>query len=502
MRTTTFALAILSLWRACSAQTETLVPITAADIGLQRRDGNTVTLQNQVQLLWGGTNSKCVQLKLLSWLTIIESYFANMTLQSGDNELVLSTEYFGTVLSNLTCTSKLSLTFNSNTTFQAAIADWQWVNFSENRTFIMIVNYPGCTQNTDNGRQPWIVSNVRDYDEINLTVDFEATLSTWAIVAHDFILDFGSSTPTPSAIAARDNSYYVDPNSMSRVSPRWNKDESISLNLQHELPSTLYSQTLYGLDFSILCPGCETTGEIKLDGHLEYTLFGPKVISLTATPKDVGINLTALGFQVSGTLGSGWGDSVFVVPDVGLPGWSIPGIFDFGPQFSVEVGFQLSGVKGSATIEAGFTANIPDSSTAVLGIKGVDSSSSGWVPNVVTQPPSLNIEVDGSLELYARTSLDLGATILSVYSFGAGIFMKLPDVILTLGAEYGKQFPTHLSIILKLSLMEHAPDSAGVCDTSDVFAVNFGATVGVDLELGVYTQAGGAKVSNIGKPIS
>lgn len=64
----TFALAALSLWQGCSAEKEILVPIKPSDLGLQRRDGSSIALQDTAELLWGG------------------SIFANLTLQSGENE--------------------------------------------------------------------------------------------------------------------------------------------------------------------------------------------------------------------------------------------------------------------------------------------------------------------------------------------------------------------------------------------------------------------------------
>jgi len=426
------------------AQTEKLVPWHPKDVGLQRRDTpSTITLQDELSLYWGSANG---------------STFVNVTLNTGETELVISTEYFADELVNVQCDGDLILQFKSNETFQAAIADWSWVNFADNRTFFMINNWGPCASSSENGRQPWIVRNVDKYDEENFIVNFNATLTTWEIAAGNSVIEFGSLSPS---VSKRDKTY----------------SKSFSISLAHSLPQTFYSKsTNSGLDFSIDCPGCATTGSINIVGQivLSTTLgvaTGIKSISISAAPQGVGANL-ALGFGVSGTLGSGWQHDWNLVT-VGLPGWSIPLILDVGPQFSVDAGFDLSGIQGSAEISAGVGISIPDSSSAVLGIMGVDSSSNGWVPTVTPTSPQISVEVNGNLELYVEMSVDIGVTIFEKWGYGGGLYLRVPDVNLGLGAEF---------------------DNDGVCaGSSDVFGVTFDCSVGVNLGLGVYTESGGDK---------
>ncbi|KAF7887912.1 uncharacterized protein EAF01_011066 [Botrytis porri] len=447
MRQSVFALAALSLWQSCTAQgtKETLVPYHPRDIGLQRRDAPpSVTLQNELSLIWGSSNG---------------STFVNVTLNTGETELVISTEHFSDSLTDVQCNGDLVLTFKDNATFQDAIADWSWVNFHENRTFFMINNWGACAAASESGRQPWVVHGVDVYDEQNFIVNFNATLSDWDDVMTGAVIEFG-------AMSTSSSSKRTDTIS-----------KTLSLNMAHSLPQTFFSKsTNSGLDFSIDCPGCATTGAIDVQGKIVMnTVIGiptsVKSISITTTPKGVGANL-ALGFSVSGTLGSGWTKDWNLVT-VGLPGWSIPKIIDLGPQFTVDAGFALSGIEGSASISAGVNVAIPDSSSAVLGISGVDSSFNGWVPTATPQTPKVSVQVDGSLEMYTEIGLDVGLTVLSKWGFGGGLFLRIPDVKIDLGAEFNTQ---------------------GVCPGSaDIFGVTLGATVGVDLNLGVYTESGGDK---------
>lgn len=358
------------------------------------------------------------------------------------------------------CNGDLVLTFKDNATFQDAISDWSWVNFHENRTFFMINNWGACAAASESGRQPWVVHGVDVYDEQNFIVNFNATLSDWDDVMSGAVIEFGAMSTSSSSSKRTDT-----------------VSKTLSLNMAHSLPQTFFSKsTNNGLDFSIDCPGCATTGSIDVQGKIVMnTIIGiptsVKSISITATPKGLGANL-ALGFSVSGTLGSGWSKDWNLVT-VGLPGWSIPKIIDLGPQFTVDAGFALSGIEGSASISAGVNVAIPDSSSAVLGISGVDSSFKGWVPTATPQTPKVSVEVDGSLQLYTELGLDVGLTVLSKWGFGGGLFLRIPDVTIDLGAEFNTQ---------------------GVCPGSaDVFGVTLGATVGVDLNLGVYTESGGDK---------
>ncbi|KAB8298566.1 hypothetical protein EYC80_000745 [Monilinia laxa] len=447
MHQSVFALAALSLWQSCTAQAviETLVPYHPRSFDISKRNAPpTITLQDELSLVWGSANG---------------STFVNVTLNTGDTELVISTEHFAESLTDVQCQGDLVLTFKDNATFQDAIADWSWVNFHENRTFFMINNWGACAAAAESGRQPWIVHGVDAYDQQNFVVNFNATLADWDDVMSDAVIEFGSISPT---LSKRDDTV----------------SKTLSLSLAHSLPQTFFSKsTNSGLDFSIDCPGCATTGSIEVQGKIVMgTNFigiptSVKSVSINATPKGVGANL-ALGFGVSGTLGSGWSKEWNLIT-VGLPGWSIPKIITLGPQFTVDAGFTLSSIEGSAQISAGINVAIPDSSSAVLGISGVDSSFKGWVPTVTPQTPKVSVEVDGHLELYTELGLDVGLTVLSKYGFGGGLFLRIPDVNIDLGAEFNTQ---------------------GVCPGSaDVFGVKLGTTVGVNLGLGVYTESSGNK---------
>ncbi|QSZ32282.1 hypothetical protein DSL72_001856 [Monilinia vaccinii-corymbosi] len=451
MRRSVFALAALSLWQSCTAQVniETLVPYNPPSVDVSKRDAQAtaVTLQDALSLIWKSQKG---------------STFVNVTLNTGDTELVISTENFIDSLTDVQCQGDLVLTFKDNATFQDAIANWSWVNFHENRTLVMINNWGACAASSASGRQPWIVHGVDVYDEQKFIVNFNATLlSDWDSVMSGAVIEFGS---IPSTSTKRG-----DLDTIGQASP---------LGLAYSLPQDFFgASTNNGLNFSINCLGCATTGSMEILGKIVMNTnssgspIGVNSISINATPKGLGANFD-LEFGFSGTLGSGWSEEWNLIT-VGLAGWTIPGILTLGPQFSVDAGFSLSGIKGAAQVGVGIGFTIPDSSSALLGIDGGNSSSQGWVPTVTLGTPKVSVQVSGQLELYTQLGLDVGLTVLNKYGFGAGIFLKVPDVEISLGALFNTQ---------------------GACaGSADVLGVRFDLSVGVDLGLGVYTEAGGKK---------
>src|SRR5580700_8697270 len=71
-----------------------------------------------------------------------DNIFVNMTMFTGDEELVISMERFASELKAVNCSNNMMMAFKSNASYSSAINSWEWVNFNENRTFIIIANYP------------------------------------------------------------------------------------------------------------------------------------------------------------------------------------------------------------------------------------------------------------------------------------------------------------------------------------------------------------------------
>src|SRR5450432_22395 len=148
-----------------------------------------------------------------------DNIFVNMTLNTADDEMVVSMERFAQNLKAVNCSQSMMMSFKSNASYQQAVHSWDWVNFNENRTFILIANAPGC--GAARSRQPWTV-NWAEYDPEHLTVHLNATKKTWKEVAHTYSMDFGVYAPASS--------------SNSSLSRRLSFNKQINLDLTAALP--------------------------------------------------------------------------------------------------------------------------------------------------------------------------------------------------------------------------------------------------------------------------
>ncbi|KAG9241379.1 hypothetical protein BJ878DRAFT_545310 [Calycina marina] len=155
---------------------------------MRRTPHHTVALQQREHFVWGQTGDKQ------------GGMFANMTLDTSNNydKRIVSMDRFAESLQDVECGTGMKLTFTTSPTFIDAIREWQWVNDGENRAFILIANYPGCTE--ANSREPWIVSGVQT-DAATLTAYLNATRSSWKEATHGipFRVDFGKYASVPHA---------------------------------------------------------------------------------------------------------------------------------------------------------------------------------------------------------------------------------------------------------------------------------------------------------------
>jgi len=317
-----------------------------------------------------------------------------MTLDTGDDELIISMERFADDLKSVDCSEQMTMAFKSNEAYQDAIDDWEWVNFNEKRTFILIANYPGCGRNRS--RQPWVVSNVQ-YDVPNFIVHLNATKKNWTDIAHLYSLDFGIYQPLPSP---------NNPRALIEAT------KSFSVDLYHALPSTIFSSSFGQFSFGIECNECGTSGSLEISGHVESNLFGLSQFKVSVIPHGIQAHL-ALRMIASGELPVGGWEKDFDILSVGIPGFSIPNILEVGPNLQIDGGFSLSTLEGAVSITSGITATIPDSSLAEVDFaskKKLDIH--GWKPTFSTTPFQFNAKVDADFEFFVQLSVAVSLTCL------------------------------------------------------------------------------------------
>jgi hypothetical protein len=312
-----------------------------------------------------------------------------------DDELVISMERFASDLKDVNCSSNMMMTFKSNATFQAAIAEWSWVNLNENRTFIIIANYEGC--GPKRSRKPWLVNTV-SYDTTEFKVFLNATEKTWKEVAHTYKLDWGRFLPSsPENVSSTDRRSLIN----------WNPSFSVDLNQQFHA-DFFPTATLGPFSFTIGCNDCVSKGTLQFAGHVESDIWnGLSAFSISAIPHGISVGFD-LEFEVSGSLPFGGWNKAWDLGAIGIPGFTIDEVLKVGPNINVAAGFNLSAWQGSATLTSGISASIPDQSLAEVDMfakKAVQIY--GWQPAFQAKPLDIGVAIGLGLELFIQTSVEL-----------------------------------------------------------------------------------------------
>lgn len=127
----------------------------------------------------------------------------------------------------------------------------------------------------------------------------------------------------------------------------------------------------------------------------------------------------------------------------GIPGAGIavPGIFKLGVSVSYEVGTSAT-FAGSATVDFGLEASLPNNAKVIADITNPSSSSAtGW--QGTSFKPNLEVtKLSASLTLaaFSKPKLSFGIELVKVGQVDVGLTMKLPEISSALSAEYGTFF--------------------------------------------------------------
>ena len=126
----------------------------------------------------------------------------------------------------------------------------------------------------------------------------------------------------------------------------------------------------------------------------------------------------------------------FPIPDAGI---EIPEIFSLGTILSYSVGGTAS-FQGTASVDFGLSSTLPDSAQLVADIKNPESSSAtGFSGGNLT--PLFNVnEMSAAVTLgaYSLPKISFGVKLVKIGSASVDLSVKLPEVDVTLTAEYGE----------------------------------------------------------------
>lgn len=190
--------------------------------------------------------------------------------------------------------------------------------------------------------------------------------------------------------------------------------------------------------FTLDCINCFVSGSFAVTGHISVDHFNLKDLTLKGSPQSLQAAL-----QLEATIASTVEvESLeytkelfsFPIPDAGL---EIEGILRLGATLSYDVGYSSS-FSGSATIDFGLQAGVPDSAQIIADIQDPESSSAtGWSGAFVT--PIFDIKKESAsveLSAFAQPKLAFGIELIEIGTFDVALTVKLPEISVTLTAAY------------------------------------------------------------------
>ncbi|KAL3455622.1 hypothetical protein BJX64DRAFT_294884 [Aspergillus heterothallicus] len=463
----TLFLGSLWLWQAVAQPTSAsfedlvLVPRSVWDTSLTKRadDATSIGLGDHEQFIWASGEKPGEKAVVVS-----------MVAYSKQDEKILDMDKFSFALSTASCNANdFSLHFSHPLIYQAAKLAWNWVNYNELRSFVIVPSWKGCGD--DRSHDPWVVRKVT-FDDKTRKVILDATASTWKKVMNTFVLDFGE------VVLGNNNNHKRD------LIP--DLDKKFTLDVSSSFPEEIFS---WEIETGVLnatlqanCNDCGTEGALVFAGHVEASLgwTGIDVDKFELSVKPQGVKAhVGVSLEFDGEVDFRefiQPSHEFTLLDIPISGWRIPKVFEFGPHIEINAGYVIDYIGGSAVFSTGITATIPDTAIAKLDLKAEDSVQvSGWTPEIETDPLVLRAQIDAQTRLYTEIALSVSIEILEDNGFGVDLSLKVPQLTVTTSGGV---------------------DGNGFCEPGEgVFGVKIDSTVGVNLALEGWAEVDGDRVT-------
>lgn len=148
----------------------------------------------------------------------------------------------------------------------------------------------------------------------------------------------------------------------------------------------------------------------------------------------------------------------FPIPGAGI---SVTGIFSLGATLSYNVGF-TSTIQGTATVDFGLSASIPNTAALTADIKNPDSSSATGFSGGSLIPLFDVKDLSASITLgaYSKPQLSFGVKLVEIGTTDVDISVKLPEVDVTLTAAYSTYLRSPISQLDPTDQKQIKPESA------------------------------------------
>ena len=276
-----------------------------------------------------------------------------------------------------------------------------------------------------------------------LTTHFTAQPASWSDVAGTYDLDFGQAMPYQKPKELSQRGFWGDITNVGKDvlnAAEGNADLSKSVTFDVSVGHQGQKTNIYTDDkghLTLDCINCFITGSFEVTGHFSVDNFQLQDLKLTSP------NIFQAELELEATITSSDSpDSLqytkelfsFTVPDAEI---EVEGIFKLGAILSYDVGVSSS-FSGSATVDFGIKAGIPNNAQLIADIQDTDqSSANGFDISDVTSFFDITKESASiTLAAFSRPKLSFGIELIEVRYFDVAITVKLQEVSVTLSAEY------------------------------------------------------------------
>ncbi|MDI1486110.1 MAG: hypothetical protein OHK93_004300 [Ramalina farinacea] len=360
-----------------------------------------------------------------------------MTLYAPDGLQMIMMERFEGLTTAVDCKGddgSMSLTFKSQEAFNYALQTWSYINQNDDDKFLLIANHDGC--GPDDQRQPYLITKVTE-DTQDLTTFLTAQVAAWEEVAGTYDLDFGKAYATPpSARKLKERGLLSGISGALEGNIDLSKSATFPMNVGTEGKRTnIYTDSQARLTLD--CVNCYVTGSFKVTGSLKVEGWKLSDFSIEASPSGFAAELEMEAVITAGSSPDKlqFSKQLFSAP-IPDAGFEVPGVMKVGAILSYDVGAGIS-LQGTGTVDFGLKSTIPDSAKAVLDLKNKEQSgATGFSSTVDPVFDVKQLSASVTLSAFSQPKISFEIDVTKVGSAEASLSMKLPEVSVTLEADY------------------------------------------------------------------
>jgi hypothetical protein len=322
------------------------------------------------------------------------------------------------------CDKDIVLVFKSKESFEYATKAWGWVNDEETHKFILIANHGGCAP--EDQRQGYLINDV-EYDFAKRTAHLRGEKTEWSEVAQNMDIIIGTTE--------------VNQDNTRRTWKRWELDSPVK--------SVIFKKNFKGnlLDEPGAKVDADTTftGELQHSFVLSYRLGEP--VKALAKLKLKNFDATTK-FTAQVGLSSGPLAYMRLFSYLEKPIWrtiKIKNWFKLGFFWEQLFFFGLAGLEQRGSLKFGTTATLSDDAVVTIDLLKTDGAQDvkGWRLKTTDLPSNLDYDGKGVFSGGMAWYIYLAFHIYKL-KLEAGIYAKLPDVLLFIDGTESKGSPCAL----------------------------------------------------------